>query len=157
MKLNKAFIAAALVLGSLLAGGVASQAQDNTNTPPAGAPPGGMRRGGPGMSYEAIAKRLEITDDQKPKAEPIITDFIQKVTDLRKDTSLSREDRMAKMKGLRDDATAKLKDILTADQLAKWQQMGTRRPGGAGGPGVGNPPPSGTPPAGAPPADAPKN
>ena len=152
MKLNKAFIAAALVLGSLLASGLASQAQDNTNTPPAGTPPpGGMR--GPGPSFEAISKRLELTDDQKPKVKPIIEDMQKQIADYRKDNpDATMADRRAKMKEIREAATTQLKDILTADQLTKWQQITARRPNGAGGP-----PPSGTPPSTNAPADAPKN
>ena len=153
MKLNKAFITAALALGTLLAGGLVSQAQDNTNTPPAGAPPGGgMRRGAGPMSFENIAKQLELTDDQKPKVKPIIEDMLKQMADYRQNNpDATPTDRRAKMKEVRDAATAKLKDILTADQLAKWEKMGMRRPGGAGGP------PPGTPPAVTPPADAPKN
>jgi len=148
MKLNKAFIAAALVLGSLLAGVVASQAQDNTNTPPAGAPPGGMR--GP-MSFDTIAKRLELTDDQKPKVKPIIEDMQKQLADYRKaNPDATRADRAAKMKEVREATTTQLKDILTADQLTKWQQMATRRPNGAGN-GAGGPPATNAP------ADAPKN
>jgi hypothetical protein len=154
MKLNKAFITAALALGSLLAGGLVSQAQDKTNTPPAGGPGGGMRRGGPTMNFETIAKRLELTDDQKSKAEPIIKDWLQKVADAHSDTTLSRQEIAAKIKQLHDAAADKLKGILTDEQLVKFKTIGTRRPGGAGG--AGGPPP-GAPPAVTPPADAPKN
>jgi len=125
MKLNKTLALAALVAGSLFAGSVALQAQDNTNTPPAGAPPGGGMRGR--MSFDTIATQLALTEDQKPKVKPIIDDMMQKSRDLRADSSLSQEDRRAKMKEIRDGATAKLKDILTADQLAKWEKMGQRQ------------------------------
>jgi len=152
MKLNKAFIAAALALGTLLAGGLTSQAQDKTNTPPAGGTGGGMRRGGP-MNFDIIAKQLDLTDDQKPKVKPIVEDMMKQMADYRQNNpDASPTDRRAKMKEVRDAATAKLKDILTAEQLTKWQQIGSRRPnGGAGGP------PAGAPPAANPPADAPKN
>ena len=126
MKLNKTLALAALVAGSLFAGSVALQAQDNTNTPPAGAPPGGHgMRGRP--NFEMIAKQLELTDDQKPKVKPIVEDMQKQASELRKDTSLSQEDRRAKMKEIREAATAKLKDILTADQFAKWEKMGQRQ------------------------------
>jgi hypothetical protein len=49
--------------------------------------------------------------------------------DLRNDTTLSTDDRRAKMKTIRDDANAKLKTILTPDQFAKYQAlMPARRP-----------------------------
>jgi Spy/CpxP family protein refolding chaperone len=148
MKLNKTLMIAALVAGSVFAADVAVRAQDATNKPAAGAPPGARGR----MNFDSIATQLALTDDQKPKVKPVIEEMQQKMADLRKDTSVAQEDRRAKMKEIRDAATAKLKDILTPEQLDKWtkmQQPGNRRPpGGAGGP----------PPAGdaKPAADAPK-
>jgi protein CpxP len=121
MKLNKTFALAALVAGSLFAGSVALQAQDNTNTPPpAAAPPGGMRAR---PTFDSIAKTLALTDDQKPKFKAIYDDLMQKQRDLRTDTTVAQADKRAKAKELRDAATAKLKDILTPEQLAKWTKM----------------------------------
>ena len=125
MKLNKTLALAALVAGSLLAGSSALQAQDNTNTPPAGGPPGGGMRGRP--TFEMISKQLDLTDDQKPLVKPIVEDMQKQASELRKDTSLTQEDRRAKMKEIRDGAAAKLKDILTPEQFAKWQKMGQRQ------------------------------
>ncbi len=58
-------------------------------------------------NFEAISKQLELTDDQKPKVKAVMDDMQQKSRDLRQDTSLSQEDRRAKMKEIRDGATAK--------------------------------------------------
>ena len=134
MKLNKTLMIAALIAGSVFAADVAVRAQDATNTPPAGAPPGPGARGR--MNFDNIATQLALTDDQKPKVKPIIEEMMQKNADLRKDTSVQGADRRAKMKEIRDAATAKLKDILTPDQLEKWQKIGQggRRPAGAGTP-----------------------
>lgn len=128
MKLNKTLALAALVAGSLFAGGMAVQAQDSTNTPPPpGAPPGGpgARRGGP--TLEMVTKQLALTDDQKPKVKTVLDDQMQKMKDLRADTSLSQDDRRAKMKEIRDDVNTKMKDILTPDQYTKWEKMSQRR------------------------------
>jgi len=129
MKLNKALLIAALAAGSLFTSGIPSQAQDNTNTPPAGAPPGGLR---PRPNFDMIAKQLELTDAQKPQVKAVLDDMQQKMRDLRADTTVEQADKRAKAKEIRDAATAKLKPILTADQLAKWEKMGQRqRPPGA--------------------------
>jgi hypothetical protein len=67
---------------------------------------------------------------------------MKKMRDLRQDTSITDPtDRRAKMKEIRDATTAKLKDILTPEQLDKWTKMGqgNRRPPG----GAGTPPPAG--------------
>jgi len=128
---------AALVAGGMFAA-AAIQAQDSTNTPPAGArPPGARGR----MNFDAIATQLALTDDQKTKAKPVFDEMLQKMTDLRKDTTLEQTDRRAKMKEIRDNATTKLKDIFTPEQFDKWQKMqqGNRRPPG----GAGTPPPAG--------------
>jgi hypothetical protein len=137
MKLNKTLMIAALVAGSVFAADVAVRAQDTNTPPPAGArPPGAPGQRGR-MNFETIATQLELTDDQKTKAKPVFAELQQKMADLRNDTSLEQADRRAKMKEIRDDATAKLKDILTPEQFAKWQKMGPgnrRPPGGAGAP-----------------------
>jgi Spy/CpxP family protein refolding chaperone len=123
MKLNKALLIAALAAGSLFASGIPSQAQDNTNTPPAGAP-GGMRAR---PNFDTIAKNLELTDAQKPQVKAVLDDMQQKMRDLRADTTVAQADRNTKRKEIRDAATAKLKDILTAEQLAKWEKMSQRQ------------------------------
>ncbi len=143
---------AALVAGTVFAADYAVRAQDSTNTPSAGArPPGGPSiRGRTG--FDNIATQLALSEDQKPKVKPIVQEMTQNLADLRKDTSVAGADRRAKQKEIRDAATTKLKDILTPEQLDKWQKLmqGTRRPAG----GAGAPPPA-TPPA-TPPAAPPQ-
>jgi hypothetical protein len=147
MKSMKTMLMAALAAGALLAGGSSLLAQDSTNTPPAGGPPGGGMRGRGGPSLEQLTKALDLTDDQKPKVKAVLDEQMQKMTELHKDpdyAGLSREDKMAKGKTIRDATAAKMKEILTADQFAKYEKMG---------PGMrGNRPPGGG--AGAPPASA---
>jgi periplasmic protein CpxP/Spy len=120
MKLTKTLAFAALVAGSLLAG-TALQAQDSTNTPPAG-----KHTGGPGMhgrpNIDQMAKELNLTDDQKTKVEAAMQDQQAKMKALHSDTSLSKEDRHAKVKEIHEGFTAKMKEILTPDQFEKWQK-----------------------------------
>ena len=128
MKLNKTLALTALVAGSLFAGSTL-QAQDSTNTPP----------NGPGMhgrpNVDQIAKELSLTDDQKAKVKAVLEDTQKQMRSLREDTSLSQDDKRTKGKEIREAMQAKMKEILTADQYAKWQQhMQHNRPsGGAGG------------------------
>jgi hypothetical protein len=141
-------IIAALAAGALLACGSSLRAQDaTTNTPPAGQRPPGSRTM---FSLDRIAKQLKLTDDVKAKVAPIIESLNKKLTDLREDTTLSREDRMAKRKTILEDITAQLKPILTDDQFAEWQKISTRGhrpPPPAPDASGGTPPPaSGTPP-----------
>jgi Spy/CpxP family protein refolding chaperone len=164
MKATKMTLIAALAAGTLLALSPALRADDSTNTPPAAPPAGGPPPGdrhGPGMrgpNFDRLAEQLNLTDDQKPKVKAILGDQMEQMRDLWQDPSLSREDRMAKMKAIREATDAKLKAVLTVDQFKKFQDMrpmmGGPRHGPPGGPPPGSPPPDGggtNAPAGPPP------
>ena len=135
MKLNKTLMIA-LAVGSLFAGSplLAQDAPKDKPAAPA-APVPGMRRP-PGLSLDNLSKQLDLTDDQKVKVKPILDDLQKQIAEIRKDKSIAPEDRPAKMKEIREGISAKLKEILTAEQFAKWEKLGAgmRRPGGAGGP-----------------------
>lgn len=143
MKLNKTLMIAALVAGSVFAADIAVRAQDSTNTPPAGSPPGGGQRGRGGPSIEMLTTNLSLTADQIPKVKAALDEQRQKMGELRNETD--QQVRRTKMQALRTDTTAKMKEILTAEQFAKYEKMGpgmrgNRPPGGAPG-GAGAPPP----------------
>jgi Spy/CpxP family protein refolding chaperone len=144
MKLSKSLIVAALVAGSLFAGSAVLQAQNNTNTPPAGGPtaggPRGMR-GGP--SLDMIATALKLDDATKAKVKPILDAQQQKMTDLRADTTLSQADRRTKVQAIRDETSTALKAVLTPDQFDQYQKMTQRQRRPA--PAAGNPPPAAAP------------
>jgi len=112
---------ATLAVGSLFASGIPSQAQENTNAPAAGAPPGGMRVR---PNFDTLAKNLELTDAQKPQVKVIFDEQQQKMKALRADTSVAQSDKRAKAKEIRDAASEKLKTILTPEQYAKWEKNG---------------------------------
>jgi Spy/CpxP family protein refolding chaperone len=136
MKLNKTLTLVALVAGGLFAGSLALQAQDAPTTPPPGGQAGPGARGR-GPTLEQLTKELTLTADQTPKVKAALEARDQKMKDLRADTSLSQEDRRAKMKTIRDDFTTAMKGILTADQFTAFQKLqpaGRGRPGGAGAP-----------------------
>src|SRR5271155_1671409 len=95
MKSTKTMLIAALTAGVLLACNSSLLAQDSTNTPAAGQrPPGGRGM----ISIDRVATQLNLTDAEKTQVTPIIEDLNKKLTDLRADSSLSREDKMAKRK-----------------------------------------------------------
>ena len=141
MKTSK--LIAIIALGGLAAFGTVAQAQDATNTPPAGehhrpGGPGGPRMGG------RMAEELGLSADQKTKFEAIMKDQAEQMKTLRDDTSLSQEDKRAKIKAIREATNDKVKAILTADQYAKYLELqklqhNRRGPGGPGG--AGTPPP----------------
>jgi Spy/CpxP family protein refolding chaperone len=123
MKLNKTLALAALMAGGLFAASTL-QAQDSTNTPPAGEHHGGP--GGPGgmrgrPNADMMAKELGLTDDQKTQVKAALEDMQSKMKALHDDTSASPEDKKAKFKEIRDANQAKMKEILTPEQFTKLQ------------------------------------
>lgn len=118
MKANKVTLLAVLAAGSLLAGAPALRAGD-TNAPSATPTASPRPRGG----LERMMEQLDLTADQKPKVQSIMEAHRQKMMDLRQDTTLSPEDRRAKMRAIREDMNAQLKATLTPEQFEKWQKM----------------------------------
>ena len=140
MKTNKLML---LALGGLLAIGTATYAEDEKK--PEGKPPGERPAGGPGggqrMSPEErfakLCTDLALTEDQKPKVKAIVDDTRTQMQGLK---DLAKEDASAKRKEIGDAQKAKMKEVLTAEQFAKFEKLpgfggGRRGPGGPGGEG----------------------
>jgi hypothetical protein len=89
---------------------------------------------GRGPNFDMVAQRLNLTDDQKPKVKAILDSRQEQMRDLWQNQDMSRDDRMAKMKSIREDTDAKLKAVLTADQFKQWQEMESRMRGPRNGP-----------------------
>src|ERR1035437_6305200 len=143
MKLNKTWSFPAVAAGSGSAADTPPRPQDPPTPPPAGGPPGGGQRGRGGPSIEMLTTNLSLTADQIPKVKAVLDEQRQKMGELRNETD--QQVRRTKMQALRTDTTAKMKEILTAEQFAKYEKMGpgmrgNRPPGGAPG-GAGAPPP----------------
>lgn len=98
---------------------------------------GGGGGGGRGPNFEMLAEELSLTADQKAKVEPMFKANQEKMRALREDQSLSREDRMAKARALREEWESTISAQLTSEQKAKWSEIRERRRagGGKGGPG----------------------
>ena len=104
-----------------------------------GPPAGAAGRGGdgaPGVDraemFRRVAEELKLTDEQKQKLQPVLREEGEKMRELQADTSLSREEKIAKFQALRATAAGKFKTILTPEQQAQWE---TVRPGLQAGPG----------------------
>src|ERR1700750_737556 len=70
-----------------------------------------------------LSKRLNLTADQQSKLLPIISDREQQMRAILHDSSLSKEDRIAKMKAVRKDSNAKIEALLTDDQKQNFEQL----------------------------------
>ena len=72
----------------------------------------GMHRGG----LQAAVESLNLTDDQKAKVKDIFGDAKTKKQAVSNDTSLSEEQKKAKMKELHSATMARLNEVLTPEQ-----------------------------------------
>jgi periplasmic protein CpxP/Spy len=122
-----------LAISGLLATGLtlcsaAAFAQQDTPAPDASAQQGGHRQ--PPTPDEQVArmtKRYNLSSDQQTQIKPILANQQQQMQALRQDSSLSREDKMAKMKSLRDDSSSKIQALLNDSQKQKFAQDQQRR------------------------------
>ena len=138
-------LAAGLTLGS-----AAAFAQESP-APDASAQPGGGGGGGhmgrmqmtPDEQLARMTKHYNLSADQQTQIKPILANQQQQMMALRGDTSLSRDDKMAKMKGIREDSSTKIQAILNdtqKKQFAEDQQKMQERMQERGGAGPGGPP-----------------
>jgi Spy/CpxP family protein refolding chaperone len=70
---------------------------------------------------------LNLTDEQKTKLRPIITEENQQMEALRNDNSMTQEQKIAKANQIRADASPKIKAILTPEQLQKLAELQQER------------------------------
>ncbi|MGC2401755.1 MAG: hypothetical protein WA510_18310 [Acidobacteriaceae bacterium] len=140
-----------IALSGLLAAGLtfgpaAAFAQDSSPGPDASAQQpgnGGGRMGRmqmtPDEQLARMTKRYNLSADQQTQIKPILADTQQQMMSLHQDSSMSRDDKMAKAKTLRDGANTKIAAVLNdtqkqqfaADQQKMQERMAQR---GAGGP-----------------------
>ena len=81
----------------------------------------------PDQQLERLSKALNLTDDQKQQIRPILQDRQEKMQSVRSDASLSREDRMNKMRSTFEETNSKIRAILNDEQKPKFDQMQQRR------------------------------
>jgi periplasmic protein CpxP/Spy len=139
-----------IALSGLLATGLAfgSAAAFAQDAPPPDASaqgPGGGRMGRMPMNadeqLERMTKRYNLSADQQTQIKPILANQQQQMMSLRQDSSMSRDDKMTKMKGIREDSSTKIQAILNDsqkkqfadDQQRMQERMQQRGPGGPGG------------------------
>ncbi len=93
----------------------------------------GMRRGAAGRGPFA---RLNLTDEQKTKIQPLMQTQHQQVQAVRQDTSLTPEQKQAKIREIHQSTRTQIEAVLSPEQLQQLQQWRMRR-----GPKHGPPPP----------------
>ena len=72
---------------------------------------------------QMLSEKLNLTDDQKAKLRPILQDQMQQMKAVREDSSLSEEQKRAKMKPIHESLHDQINAVLTPEQQAKFKQM----------------------------------
>ena len=150
MKKPFGFLLQSAVLAVGLVGSAHVFAQEEPRFPPdtSAPPPVGGHRGmmDPAQQLERMTKRYNLSADQQTQLKPILASQQQQMQALRGDSSLSSEERMAKMQSIRADSNKKIEAVLNDDQKKQFEEdrqrmqerMQQRMQGG--GPGGGGPP-----------------
>jgi hypothetical protein len=98
----------------------------------------------PDEQVARMTKRYDLSADQQTQIKPIVADAQQQTMTLRQDSSMSRDDKIAKMKSIREDANTKISAILNDSQKQKFaedqQKMQERMMQRGGGAPAGGPP-----------------
>ena len=72
---------------------------------------------------QMLSEKLNLTDDQKAKLKPILQENMQQMKTVREDSSLSQEQKHAKLKSIHDSMHGQIDAVLTPGQQAKFKQM----------------------------------
>lgn len=77
----------------------------------------------PQKRVDFLTKKLNLSSDQQSQVLNILTDQQKQAQAVRQDTSLSREDRVSKMRSIREDGRTKIEALLNNDQKQTFEQM----------------------------------
>lgn len=92
--------------------------------------PGGWHRGrgmrgagGGGNGLAGLSSKLNLTDDQKAKIQPLMADQQKQVQAIKQDTTLTPEQKQSKIQEVRKATRQQLTSILTPEQQQQMKQM----------------------------------
>jgi hypothetical protein len=113
-------ILAVLACASLLANSIASA--QTTNLPVVHSSMAARGQRGAMGPLEMMKQSLSLSDDQAKELEPVLKEHLDKMNAMRRDTSLSRQERVATLKEMQTALDTKIKQHLTPEQAEKWQK-----------------------------------
>jgi len=98
-------------------------AQDSSNNQEQTAPEHGRRHFDPAKRTEMLTKQLNLTSDQQGKVLDVLKSEQSQMESLHSDTSLSQDDRRAKMMDIHKTSNDQIRALLTPDQQKKFDEM----------------------------------
>ena len=81
-----------------------------------------------GMRLKSLTEKLTLTDEQKEKMRPLISEEVKFTHGLRENQDLTEDQRVSKEKEFRDTSRPKFKAILSEEQFDKFEKMRTPKP-----------------------------
>ena len=73
---------------------------------------------------QLVKELVDLTDDQAKKLEPILQAQQKQLAAFRRETSLSRQQRVVRLQEMRATNDAQLQSVLTPEQFEKWRRRG---------------------------------
>jgi Spy/CpxP family protein refolding chaperone len=114
-----------LAIGTLLLFALATTAQQATTNASTKGPSAGEHAGVPTAEGQLtfLATRLDLTTDQQQKIKPILQELHDATVKLVQDQSISREERLSKIRDSRYAADNKIRTLLNDEQRKKLDQV----------------------------------
>jgi Spy/CpxP family protein refolding chaperone len=81
----------------------------------------------PAQRTQELTKKLNLTSDQQTKVQGIFQSEHSQMESLRQDSSLSQQDRHAKMMEIHKGTDAQVRALLDSTQQKKWDEMQAKR------------------------------
>jgi len=122
-----------LAVGLIAAAVPFAAAQSSNDSPPSNQQPaqanGGWHHGPPDPAERTkeLTKHLNLTPDQQTKVQDILQSQHSQMETLHQDSSLSQQDRHAKMMDIRKTSDTQIRALLDSTQQKKWDEMQAKR------------------------------
>ena len=122
-----------LAIGLVAAAVPFAAAQSSNDSAPGNQPPaqanGGWHHGPPDPAERTreLTKHLNLTPDQQTKVQDILQSEHSQMETLHQDSSLSQQDRHAKMMDIRKTSDTQIRALLDSTQQKKWDEMQAKR------------------------------
>lgn len=123
----------AIILSTLLAATAAPAQNPDGNAPPPPSAGGPEMHEGHQQHKDEMAKALGLTDAQKDQLKQVHQDQKAKLDALRADTSLTRDQKRAQLRTIRQESHQKMNSILTPEQQEKMKKFHAEHKGKMGG------------------------
>jgi periplasmic protein CpxP/Spy len=116
--------AGALAIAAPFAAAQENQSNDQ-QAPPSTQENGGRHHGPPDPAKRTaeLTKQLNLTSDQQTKVQGALQSEHSQMESVHQDTSLSQQDRRAKMMDIRQTTDSQIRALLDPSQQKKWDEM----------------------------------